>query len=220
MQSSKTTAKPVLTIASTLLAAAQMVACSSTPKVLTVQSYPAEAEVCLKGRIGSHEFAQKVSCVGQTPFEADHVDVLGDDGKKHRVDFGDLDVKESVYLVIKKDGYATQSRQIPAWTHYVNLSRDEPVAPVMQSVAATPVAPVPAAPTTTIAINTNTNPFNTPITMTTTPSAAFAQTPQPTSTSAPTIKPHASSRVPASVTPTQTQEAPTAVAETEATTEN
>jgi hypothetical protein len=117
--------------------------CSSTPKVLSVKSFPAEADVCLKGKSGSEYLdSNKAVCIGQTPFEADHFDYVSSDGKKHHVEFRDLKPQENFYLILKKDGYASQSTQVPSWDQVLSLNQvQQQSAPLQVQVQAAP-API------------------------------------------------------------------------------
>lgn len=112
--------------------------CASAPRVLTVKSFPADAEVCLKGKAGSHHFQQSKECIGSTPLELEAVTVADEAGKKRTVHFKDLDPeKDQFYLVVSRPGYAPQSMSVPGWEHFVTLQPEQlktEVAP-----AATPV---------------------------------------------------------------------------------
>jgi hypothetical protein len=125
-------------------------ACSSAPKVLSVRSFPAEADVCLKGKLGSSEFDQKLMCVGQTPFEADHVDITDAAGKKRRIDFNDLKPEESFFLIVRKDGYDSESVQVPSWEQFLHLRKEvaetQPQISVNIPAVNVPVAAMPATP--------------------------------------------------------------------------
>ncbi|MGZ3694240.1 MAG: PEGA domain-containing protein [Bdellovibrionota bacterium] len=114
--------------------------CASAPRVLSVRSEPADAEVCIKGKIGNQHFKQAKNCIGSTPLELDSVTVTDDAGKKRTVHFNDLDSnKEQFFLVISRPGYAPQSMAVPSWEHFVTL-REEQVnkepAPALPSLPA------------------------------------------------------------------------------------
>jgi hypothetical protein len=116
--------------------------CASTPRMLSVKSDPADAEVCIKGKHGNQYFKQGKSCVGTTPFEADSVTIADEKGRKRVVHFNELDQeKDRFYIVISREGYAPQSMEVPSWEHYVTLRQEQP----KQEVVA---APVPVAPAT------------------------------------------------------------------------
>jgi len=101
-------------------------ACSSTPRILSVRSNPAEAEVCIKGKPGSHYFGQSKNCIGATPLEVDSITVTDDAGKKRLVRLKDIEEdKEQFYLVVSRQGYAPQSMTVPGWEHFVALQEEQ-----------------------------------------------------------------------------------------------
>lgn len=96
--------------------------CGGHQRVLSVKTDPAEAEVCIKGKHKSQYFSSAKSCIGQTPFEADSVEVTTPKGEKEVVKFKDVDGdRETFYLVVSKPGYATQSLPVPSWDHFIAL---------------------------------------------------------------------------------------------------
>ncbi|MBI3543045.1 MAG: PEGA domain-containing protein [Deltaproteobacteria bacterium] len=131
-----------------LLALFLATACGGRGRVLVVKSEPADAEVCIKGKAKSEHFSNRKSCVGTTPFEADRVDVLDDGGEKRTVKFKDVEGdKESFYVVVGRNGYASQAIEVPAWEHMVVLKPEGAAAPAPAPVIPPPpVAPIPSQP--------------------------------------------------------------------------
>ena len=125
----------------TLLVIASVAAfngCASQ-RILSVKSYPADAEVCLKGRPGSEYFSGQKQCVGLTPFTADKIELAGADGKKRKVNLADIEGdKEQFDLIVSREGYAPQSVTVPSWEHFISLKAEAP-----REVASLPVAPAP-----------------------------------------------------------------------------
>lgn len=100
--------------------------CASAPRILSVRSEPAEAEVCIKGKAGSRLFKQSKECIGNTPLEMDGVNVTDESGKKRLVRFKDLDPeRDQFYLVVSRPGYAPQSMTVPGWEHFVSLRQEQ-----------------------------------------------------------------------------------------------
>ena len=113
------------------------VACASNPRVLSVKSEPADAEVCIKGRANSKFITNAKQCIGATPFEADKMEVVDIHGTKRKIDFREMeDNKEQFYLVVTRPGYAPQSLNVPSWEHAITLKPEQSMAPV----AAAPIA--------------------------------------------------------------------------------
>ena len=128
-----------------LVSVAGLTACSSAPKVLSIKSFPAEADVCVKGRAGSELMDTKLNCIGQTPFEGDHFEYTAESGKKIRVNFRDLKSQESFFLVLKKEGYVTQSVMVPGWDQFLNLNKEKDGTTVQVNTApASAALPIPA----------------------------------------------------------------------------
>lgn len=111
--------------------------CASNPRVLSVKSYPAEAEVCIKGKSGTGVFRQEKTCIGTTPLEVDSVTLTDQSGKKRQVRFSQIDSeKEPFYLVVSRAGYAPQSMTVPAWDHFVTLRQEQTEAPAQAPLVA------------------------------------------------------------------------------------
>ena len=134
---------------------------SAPPRVLSVKSSPAEANVCINGKFGSELISREQQCIGTTPFEADQVEVVGADGKKRIVHFNQLDQsKEDFYLVVNRKGYSSESANVPSWDHFVILKQETPELPhatITPEVTVPPVAlmlPTPAAPVAIIEAKT------------------------------------------------------------------
>jgi hypothetical protein len=105
--------------------ASSITGCASR-QVLVVKSDPAEADVCIKGRVGSEYFTTQKVCVGSTPFEAESVEVKDKDGKLRTVRFKDLaSDRESFYVVLSRPGYASQAVNVPQWDHFIALRSEE-----------------------------------------------------------------------------------------------
>lgn len=103
--------------------------CASSPRVLSIRSDPADAEVCIKGRSQSEYFKQAKNCIGTTPLEVDAVTVTDEHGKKRVVHFNELDPEtDQFYLVVSRSGYAPQSMGVPGWSHFVSLHQEQPKA--------------------------------------------------------------------------------------------
>ncbi len=114
-------------------------------RVLMVRSEPAEAEVCIKGKYKSQYFpTNKKTCVGMTPFEADAVEFVDEQGEKHEVSFADLESdKENFYILISRPGYGSRSMQVPSWEHFVALQPEGNAQ--FSNIAANPVVPAASA---------------------------------------------------------------------------
>lgn len=122
----------------TLTLAAQ--GCASAPRILTVKSHPADAEVCIKGKNKSEHFSSAKQCIGSTPLEMESVTLADANGKKRVVRFSDLDQdKEQFYLVVSRPGYAPQSMSVPGWDHFVTLRQEQPI----ETAAALVTGPAP-----------------------------------------------------------------------------
>ena len=115
---------------SLLAALAVLAGCASAPqRILSVKSQPAEANVCIKGRVGSQLIGPEQQCIGSTPFEADHVQVTDADGKKRVIHFNELNPdKDGFYLVVNRKGYASEATEVPSWNHFLVLKQETPVA--------------------------------------------------------------------------------------------
>lgn len=101
---------------------------SAPPRVLSVKSEPAEANVCIKGKFGSELISQDQQCIGATPFESDKMTIQDKEGKKHIVKFNEIDPdKDGFYLIVNRKGYSSQSSSVPAWEHFVVLKQETPV---------------------------------------------------------------------------------------------
>ncbi len=98
--------------------------CASAPRVLSVRSDPADAEVCIKGKHKSQHFRQAKSCIGSTPLEVDSVTIADDQGRKRLIRFNELD-QEQFYLIVSRPGYAPQSMAVPGWEHFVSLRQEQ-----------------------------------------------------------------------------------------------
>jgi uncharacterized low-complexity protein len=109
-------------------------ACATSPRVLTVKSEPAEAQVCFKGKARSGYFGEEKTCAGQTPFEADRVELPTPGGGKRTVKFKDVESdKESFYVLVSRPGYLTQAIEVPEWDHLVLLKTEPPLIPSVSS---------------------------------------------------------------------------------------
>lgn len=117
-------------------------------RVLTVKSEPADAEVCIKGKHGSHYFpSNKKTCVGSTPYESDKIEWVDGKGETHEVSFADVeDDRENFYILINRPGYATQSVQVPAWDHFLALKPDATAPGAAGGVTVIQQAPLAATP--------------------------------------------------------------------------
>lgn len=109
--------------------------CASTPpRVLSVRSEPADAEVCIKGKAQNKHVPPVKYCVGSTPLELSAVKI-NENGKPRVIQFNDIE-EENFYLIVQRPGYAPQSVQVPAWDHHVNLrpegAKEAAPAPVSQ----------------------------------------------------------------------------------------
>jgi hypothetical protein len=150
-------ARPTLGQSAALVLGLLVMGCSSAPtRALVVKSDPAEVDVCIKGKSTSKYFySAKASCVGKTPLDISGADVWGPDGKKHHVNFGDVDVdREEFYLILSRPGYAPKSLPVPSWDQFANMKHEDigNAAQQTQTHAPAPVAPqnpAPAEPGTT-----------------------------------------------------------------------
>lgn len=106
-----------------LISAFAVSACGGGGRALIIRSEPADADVCIKGRSNSEYFSNQKSCVGTTPFEAEKVEVTDPNGgDKRTVHFKDVDKnRESFYVVVSRQGYASQAIEVPGWDHMVVL---------------------------------------------------------------------------------------------------
>lgn len=94
--------------------------CASTPpRVLSVRSEPADAEVCIKGKAQNKHVPPVKYCVGSTPLELSAVKI-NENGRPRVIQFNDIE-DENFYLIVQRPGYAPTSVQVPAWDHHVNL---------------------------------------------------------------------------------------------------
>src|SRR5262249_15945584 len=99
--------------------------CGGAKRVLYVKSDPADAEVCIKGRLNSEFFPNEKTCVGTTPFEADRITINVAGGEKKTVDFREVEEsRENFYLIVSRPGYASQSVQVPGWEHFIALKSE------------------------------------------------------------------------------------------------
>ena len=108
--------------------------CASTPpRVLSVRSEPADAEVCIKGKHQNRHVPPVKYCVGATPLELSSVKI-NENGKARVIQFNDIE-DEGFHLIVQRQGYAPQAVQVPAWDHFVTLRQElakEAPAPVAQ----------------------------------------------------------------------------------------
>jgi hypothetical protein len=145
-------ARPTLVQSTALILGLIATGCSTPPtRALVVKSDPAEVDVCIKGKSTSKYFySAKASCVGKTPLDISGADVWGPDGKKHHVNFGDVDQdREEFYLILSRPGYAPKSLPVPSWDQFANMKREDTgyATQQTQTHAPAPVAPRNPAPT-------------------------------------------------------------------------
>ena len=120
--------RATLALTAALILGSLVTGCSSTPtRALVVKSDPAEVDVCIKGKSTSQYFSSaKASCVGKTPLDISGADVIGPDGKKHHVNFGEVDQqREEFYLILFRPGYAPKSLPVPSWDQFANMKRED-----------------------------------------------------------------------------------------------
>ena len=99
--------------------------CATPPRVLSIKSQPAEANVCIKGRFGGELLSQEQQCIGLTPFESDRAEITDKDGKKRVIHFNEIQTeKESFFVVVNRKGFSSESTQVPGWEHYVVLKSE------------------------------------------------------------------------------------------------
>jgi hypothetical protein len=150
-------ARPTLAQSAALVLGLFAMGCSTPPtRALVVKSDPADVDVCIKGKSTSKYFSSaKQSCVGKTPLDISGADVLSPDGKRHHVNFGDVDQdREEFYLILSRPGYAPKSLPVPSWDQFANMKREDTgfagyATPQTQTHAPAPVAPQNPAPAET-----------------------------------------------------------------------
>ena len=120
-------ARPTLALSTALVLGLFVTGCAAHSRALIVKSDPAEVDVCIKGKSTSQFFSSaRQSCVGKTPLDISGADVFAPDGKKHHVNFADVDQeREEFYLILSRPGYSPKSLPVPSWDQFANMKRED-----------------------------------------------------------------------------------------------